>query len=245
VRSATNTDAPFAHGGAASDGSIGGGVGLAIALFGGLRSRVVLSPGETIVVGIENNTRDPALNDALYIPLTFAMEETPYFTALPLTRAAPAFNTLYLSGDPMRLAPRTARQVCVQTSSKLAITAFIREVGNGFGIELQAIECQSGRTIAKASKEAPSRSQIVHTLGIVAAALRADLGEPVASITTFNKPLEQASSASPEALEMLLEGYKRNLVSDYRGVASNYQAALNLDPDLAAALMSLAALQDL
>jgi eukaryotic-like serine/threonine-protein kinase len=218
---------------------------LAIALFGRLRSRVALSPGETIVVGIENNTRDPALNDALYIPLTFAMEETPYFTALPLTRAAPAFNTLYLFGDPMRLSPQTARQVCVQTSSKLAITAFIREVGNGFGIELQAIECQSGRTIAKASKEAPSRSQIVHTLGIVAAALRADLGEPVASVTTFNKPLEQASSASPEALEMLLEGYKRNLVSDYRGAASNYQAALNLDPDLAAALMSLAALQDL
>jgi serine/threonine protein kinase/Tfp pilus assembly protein PilF len=217
---------------------------LAITLFASLRSRLALTPGETIVVGIENNTRDPALNDALYIPLTFAMEETPYFTALPLTRAAPAFSALHLSGDPMRLSPRTARQVCVQTSSKLAIAAFIREAGNGFGIELQAIECQSGRTIAKASKEAPSRSQIVHTLGVVTAALRADLGESATSIATSNKPLEQASSASPEALEMLLEGYKRNLLADYRGAASNYQEALNLDPDLAAALASLAAAQD-
>jgi serine/threonine protein kinase/tetratricopeptide (TPR) repeat protein len=218
---------------------------LAIGLLARFHNRVPpLSPNETIVIGIQNQTRDPAFDDALYVPLGIAMEQTPYFTALSLTKAAPAFNALHLSGDPMKLSPQTARQVCVHAGGKLVIAGSIAEAGNGFGIELRAIECQSERTIATASAEARSRTQVVHALGLAAVDLRGKLGEPQASIARFNKPLDTAASASPEALEMLLEGYKRNLVLDLRGAVSNYQRALELDPNLAAALTSFAATQD-
>ena len=217
---------------------------LATGLFRRFYSRVPLLPDETIVIGINNQTRDPAFNDALYVPLIIAMEQTPYFTTLSLMKAAPAFSRLHLSGDPTKLSPQTARPVCVQAGGKLVIAGSIAEAGNGFGIELQAIECQSGRIIATASAEARSRTQVVHALGLAAVDLRAKLGEPEASIARFNKPLDTAASASPEALEMLLEGYKRNLFSDLRGAVSNYQRALELDPDLGSALTSFAATQD-
>ena len=123
---------------------------LASGLFGRLHTRA-LSPNETIVIGIHNQTRDPAFNGALYVPLGIAMEQTPYFTALSLTKAAPAFKALHLSGDPTKLSPQTARQVCMQANGKLVIAGSIAEAGNGFGLELQAVDCQSGRTIAKAS----------------------------------------------------------------------------------------------
>lgn len=226
-------------------GALAASVALAIGFSGRFESRLPpLSPNETIVIGIDNQTRDPGFNSALYVPLGIAMEQTPYFTALSLTKAAPAFSALHLSGDPMKLSPQTARRVCVQTSGKLVIAATIVEAGNGFAIDLRAIECLSGKTIAKASAEAGSRTQVVHALGLAAVDLRAKLGEPAASIASFNKPLDTAASASPEALEMLLEGYKRNLVSDLRGAASNYQRALDLDPNLGAALTALAATQD-
>jgi serine/threonine protein kinase/tetratricopeptide (TPR) repeat protein len=217
---------------------------LATGLFWRFHSRVPLLPSETIVIGIDNQTHDSAFNGALYVPLGIAMEQTPYFTVLPLTKAAPAFGSLHLSGDPMQLSPQTARQVCVQTSSKLVIAGSIVEAGNGFDIELQAIECQSGRTIASALAEARSRAQVVHALGLAAVDLRASLGEPEASIARFNKPLDIAASASPEALEMLLEGYKRNLVLDTPGAVSSYRRATELDPNLAAALAALATSQD-
>jgi eukaryotic-like serine/threonine-protein kinase len=217
---------------------------LAIAILWWFHSPASLSPNETVVIGIHNQTRDPAFNDALYVPLSIALEQTPYFTVLPLTKAATAFSELHLSGDPMKLSPQTARQVCVQTNSKLVIAGSVVEAGNGFGVELQAIDCQSGKTIATASGEARSRAQVVHALGLIAVELRARLGEPKASVAMFNKPLDAAASASPEALQMLLEGYKRNLVLDIRGAVSNYQRALALDPNLAAALTSLAAAQD-
>jgi eukaryotic-like serine/threonine-protein kinase len=216
---------------------------LAIGIPWWFHSPASLSPNETIVIGIHNQTRDPAFDDALYVPLGIALEQTPYFTVLPLTKAAAAFTALHLSGDPMRLSPQTARQVCGHTSSKLVIAGSIVEAGNGFGIQLQAIDCQSGKAIATASGEARSRAQVVHALGLQAVELRAKLGEPKASIARFNKPLDAAASASPEALEMLLEGYTRNVVSDLRGAVSSYRRALDLDPDLAAALTSIAAAQ--
>lgn len=203
-----------------------------------------LSPNETVVIGIHNRTRDPAFDDALYVPLGIALEQTPYFTVLPLTKAAAAFSALHLSGDPMRLSPQTARQVCARTSSTLVIAGSIVEAGNGFGIQLQAIDCQSGRTVATASGDARSRAQVVHALGLRAVELRAKLGEPKASIARFNKPLEAAASDSPEALEILLDGYKRNLISDFRGAVSSYRRALDLDPNLGAALAALAAAQE-
>jgi len=213
---------------------------LACGFFGRLHSHVPLSPNETIVIGIDNKTGDPAFNDALYVPVGIAMEQTPYFTVLPLTKAAPVFSALHLSADPMKLSPQAALQVGVET----AISGSIVEAGNGLGIKIPAIECQSGRMIATASVEARSRTQVVHALGLAAVDLRAKLGEPAASIARFNKPLDAAATASPDALEMLLEGYKRNLVLDLRGAVSGYQRALDLDPNLAAALTALAAVQN-
>jgi serine/threonine protein kinase len=208
------------------------------------RPRIALPPNQTIVIGISNQTRDPAFNDALYHVLEVAMEQTPYFTFLALTKATSAVKALNLAEDPMNLSPQGARQVCVQTGSKLAITGSIVEAGNGFGLKLQAIECESGRTIAAVSGEAPSSAQVVRTLGLETVELRSKLGEPAASVARFNKPLESATSSSPEALQMLIEGHKRHLLSDFRGAISNYQRALDLDPNLAEALSVLGAAQN-
>src|ERR1700733_8409377 len=168
----------------------------------------------------------------------------PRTSLLPLTKATSAVKALNLSEDPMKLSPQAARQVCVQTGSKLAITGSIVDAGNGFGLKIQAIECESGRTIAAVSGEAPSSAQVVRTLGLETVELRSELGEPAVSVAKFNKPLESATSSSPEALQMLIEGHKRHLLSDFRGAISNYQHALDLDPNLAEALSVLGAAQD-
>jgi eukaryotic-like serine/threonine-protein kinase len=208
------------------------------------RPRIASSPNQTMVIGGSNQTRDPAFNDALYHVLQVAMEQTPYFTYLALTKATSAVKALNLAEDPMNLSPQGARQVCVKTGSKLAITGSIVEAGNGFGLKIQAIECESGRTIAAVAGEAPSSAQVVRTVGLETVELRSKLGEPAASVARFNKPLESATSSSPEALQMLIEGHKRHLVSDFRGAISKYQRALDLDPNLAEALTVLGAAQD-
>lgn len=205
-----------------------------------LSSRVTLSPSETIVIAVSNQSGDPVFNDALYVSLGIGLEQTPYFNVLAATKVGAALSALHLSADPTKMTPQIAREVCLRTNSKMVIASSIAEAGNDLRIGLEGIECQSGKTIARVRQDALSRTQVVHVLGLSATELRAKLGEPAASVARFNKPLEEATSASPEALQLLSEGYKRHLSGDLRGAISDYQRAIEVDPGLAAALTSLA-----
>jgi hypothetical protein len=52
------------------------------------------------------------------------------------------------------------------------IASSIADAGNGFRIGLDAVDCQSGRTVAGIRKEAADRNQVVHVLGLAAVELR-------------------------------------------------------------------------
>ena len=209
------------------------------------RNQVTLSPSDTIVIAVSNQTGDPVFNDALYTSLRTGLEQTPYLNVLAANKVGEALRTLQLSDDPTKMTPQTARQVCVRSNSKMVIAGSIAEAGNGFHIELDGINCQSGMTIARASNDAPSRTLVVHVLGVSAAQLRAKLGEPDASVARFNKPLDEATSASPEALQLLTEGYRRHLAGDGSGAVPYYQRATEMDPDFAIAHVALAAAYDI
>ncbi len=166
-------------------------------------SKATLSRSDTIVLAVSNQTGDPVFNDALYTWLRTGLEQTPYLNVLAANKVGEALRTLHLSADPTKMTPQTAREVCVRSNSKMVIAGSIAEAGNSFHIELDGINCQSGKTIERVSNDAPSRTLVVHVLGVSAAQLRAKLGEPDASVARFNKPLDEATSASPEALQLL------------------------------------------
>lgn len=207
-------------------------------------NRIKLSPSDTVVLSVTNQTKDPVFNDAVYISLLTSLQQTPYLSVLAINKVGDALGALHQAGDPSRISPQIARQVCLQTSSRMVIAASISEAGNDFVIELAGNDCRSSRTIARVRNEATSRSQVVHVLGVSAAQLRGKLGEPEASINQFNKPLDEATSASPEALQLLTEGYRRNLFNDFRGAISNYARAVDLDPYLGRAELALAGARD-
>jgi Tfp pilus assembly protein PilF len=122
----------------------------------------------------------------------------------------------------------------------MVIAGSIAEAGNSFHIELDGINCQSGKTIAQVLNDVPSRTLVVHVLGVSAAQLRTKLGEPDASVARFNKPLDEATSASPEALQLLTDGYRRHLTGDVSGAVPYYLRAIEVDPDFAMAHVALA-----
>jgi len=196
------------------------------------RNRVTLSATDTIVLGdINNRTSDPVFDDALNTALRYGMEQTPYLDVLGIDKV---FGTLALLKIPptTKLTPEVARQVCLRTNSKFAITDSIADAGSRYRIEMQAIDCQSGAAVARV-EEVANRNEVVHVLGVSAAQLRRKLGEPAASLARFNMPLEEALTSSMEALQVGTLGYKRHIVGDLKGAIPYYQHALELDPNLA------------
>jgi eukaryotic-like serine/threonine-protein kinase len=202
------------------------------------RSRMTLSAGDTIVLAVSNQTGDPVFDDALYTALRVALEQTPYLNTLIDNKVRATLRTLNRSYD-AKLTPEIAREVCLQTNSKMVVDSSITDAGNGLRIELQGIDCQSGVTVARVRHDAASRNEVVQVLGVSAAQLRNKLGEPSASVAKFNKPLEEATSPSLEALQLLTEGYKHHLAGDPQAALPYYQRAAQLDPDFALAHAAL------
>jgi eukaryotic-like serine/threonine-protein kinase len=207
------------------------------------RNRVTLSADDTIVIAdVDNQTSDPVFDDALKRALLISLEQTPYLNVLAPDKISGTLSLLNLPAD-AKVTSAIARQVCLRTNSKLIIASSIADAGNHFRIELDAISCQSGSTVARVREDATSRSEIVHLLGVSAAQLRGKLGEPAASLTRFNEPLDLAMSSSPEAIQQLEEGYRRHIALNLHGAIEDYQHAIDLDPDFGLAYAALGAAQ--
>src|SRR5258707_10791588 len=198
------------------------------------RNKVKLSPSDTVVLGVSNQTGDPVFDDALNLAVRVGLEQTPYLNVLADNKVRGTLSTLKVSED-AKVTPEIAREVCLRTNSKMVVASSIADAGNGLRIELKGIDCQSGVTVARVRQDAASRNQVVRVLGFAAAQLRGKLGEPSASVAEFNKPLEEATSPSLEALQLLTEGYRHHLAGDAQGALPYYQRAIQLDPDFALA----------
>jgi eukaryotic-like serine/threonine-protein kinase len=204
-------------------------------LYWSYRHRVALSATDSIVVAdVKNETSDPVFDDALDTALRYEMEQTPYLNILGVDKVLGTLAQLKLPPT-AKLTAEVARQVCLNTNSKLVISQSIGDAGNGYHLQMRALDCGSGATLAKEQADIGKRDEVVHELGVTAARLRAKLGEPADSLARFNQPLERALSSSLEALQAGTEGLKLSLAGDVEGALKLYQRAAELDPNLAVA----------
>jgi eukaryotic-like serine/threonine-protein kinase len=198
-------------------------------LYWSHRRRVTLSATDTIVLAdVKNDTSDPVFDDAVRSALRTEMEQTPYLNVLGSDKVSGTLAQLNLP-PATKLTPDVARQICGKTNSKMVISQSIGDAGNGYYLQMQALDCVSGATLAKEQADIAKRKDVVHELGVTAARLRAKLGEPADSLARFNQPLEKALSSSPEALQAAAQGTKRYLAGDIEGALKLYQHAVELD----------------
>ncbi len=122
------------------------------------------------------------------------------------------------------------------------MTASIANAGNYYRIALSAMDCHSGKTLAKVQKQTNDRNQIVKTLGLAGHQLRGDLGEPEDSLRRFNTPLEQETSWSLEALQAHSQAWRLRAEKGDTAALPQYKRAVELDPNLANAYLNLAAI---
>jgi tetratricopeptide (TPR) repeat protein len=132
-----------------------------------------------------------------------------------------------------------AREICLRTGSKAMLAGSISAFGSHFAITLKAVNCQTGDSVGAAEAEADSRERVLAALGQAATELRGKLGESLASIQKFDKPLEQVTTSSLEALKAYTEAEK---ISNEKGdmeALPFLTRALELDPSFAEAYVDL------
>jgi serine/threonine protein kinase/tetratricopeptide (TPR) repeat protein len=199
-----------------------------------------MADGDSIVLAVENKTQDLVFDDAIYSGLFFDLSQTPFFNVIGLAKTHSALTALQLPGN-SRNSPQISLKVCRQTRSRLMLTAAITQEGNGFHIDEEGVDCQTGIVAARSAEDATSRSEVIHALGLATHTMRGKLGEPKPSLAKFNAPLDLAMSSSPEAIQLLSEGYVKFAASDVEGAADDFQRALDLDPTFVMALAAIGA----
>ena len=108
-----------------------------------------------MLADVDNRTSDPVFDDALNIALRYEMEQTPYLNLLGLDKAYATMGQLKLA-PATRITPEIARQICRMTNSKMVISDSIADAGNRYRLEMRALDCGSGATLAEEQEDISS-----------------------------------------------------------------------------------------
>jgi tetratricopeptide (TPR) repeat protein len=202
------------------------------------RTPKVAGSGSVVLADFSNTTGDAVFDGALTQGLAAQIAQSPY---LHVVSGQQVQQTLkYMSQPPgTHLTNELARQVCQRTQSSAVLEGSISQVGNTYNVIVNAVNCETGETIATAANEAQDKDHVLSALGKSAEEIRGKLGESLASVQKFNTPIQQATTPSLEALKAFSLGmHARNNIGDE--VAIPYlKQAVELDPNFALAYANL------
>jgi eukaryotic-like serine/threonine-protein kinase len=217
---------------------------VAVLAGGGLyyRSRLTskrLTDKDTIVLAdFANSTSDPIFDDTLKTALNVSLRQSPFLNVLPDSEVAKTLQQMTRPAG-TKLAPELARELCLRAGSKVYVSGSVGSLGSEYVLELKAVNCQSGDTMALEQGTATSKEKVLDVLGETASKLRSELGESLATVQRFDVPLEQATTSSLEALKAFSLGTKAEGEKGPAAALPYYQRAIQLDPGFATGFSAL------
>ena len=150
---------------------------------------------------------DPIFDGTLKQALTISLQQSPFLSLLSDQQVQ---QTLRLMGRPgsTMLSPDEASEICQRNQSKAMLVGKISALGTQYLLSLDALNCATGASLVQVGRRADSKDKVLEALGQMATELRERLGESLVSVRTYDKPLEEATTKSVEALRAFTLGQK-------------------------------------
>ncbi len=207
-------------------------------LFRPKRAAVLTERDLVLLAGFSNSTGEPIFDETLQQGLTSELEQSPFLNIVSERRVR---QVLKLMGRaPSDRVPRElARETCVRAGSQAMVEGSIARLGARYVIGLTATSCATGDAFAHVQVQAASRETVLEALSRAAADMRGRLGESLASIRRFDVPIEDATTASLEALQAYSRGRETAREKGSPADIPFYQRAIEIDPGFAVAYAAL------
>jgi eukaryotic-like serine/threonine-protein kinase len=213
---------------------------VAIIYFSILRERNVLTEKDTILLAdFTNTTGDPVFDETLKQALALQLGQSPFLDIFSGDRVRESLTFMNLEPD-TRVTRQVAKDICARQGIKAMLLGSISGVGEHYLVLLEAVNSKTGDTIASQQFEADGKDQVLKSLGPAAAQLREKLGESLNTIKSFDKPVENVTTSSLEALQQYTNGVDLHSKADYDHAIEFYKKAIQYDPDFASAHTRLA-----
>jgi tetratricopeptide (TPR) repeat protein/predicted Ser/Thr protein kinase len=194
-----------------------------------------LTDKDTVVLAdFVNNTGDPIFDGTLRQGLAIQLEQSPFLKIMDDGQVQRVSRLMSLPPG-ARITNQVAHEICVREGAAVTIDGTIASLGKSYVITLQAIACQDGATLAREQIQAVDREHVLNAVGGAAAAMRSKLGEPHNSIQKLNRPLEQATTPSLEALQNYTAGFSEMSQGHFLATVPLFERATAIDPNFAMA----------
>jgi eukaryotic-like serine/threonine-protein kinase len=214
-------------------------VGLSVRYYP--RRAAALSAKDTIVLAdFANKTGDSVFDETLRQGLAVQLEQSPFLSLVSERRIQQTLQLMGHSPD-KGLTPDVARDLCQRVGSMAALDGSIASLGKQYVLDLRAVNCHTGDTIAREEATAESKEQVLKALSRATGKMREKLGESIATAEKFDTPLDQVTTPSLDALQ----AYSRGRISmmgksDFTAAIPQLERAVRLDPNFALAYAALA-----
>jgi serine/threonine protein kinase/tetratricopeptide (TPR) repeat protein len=192
-----------------------------------------------ILANFVNQTGDPVFDTTLNQALRIDLEQSPVINIVSQEHLRQSVKYLGKAEDTV-VTPAIAREIGEREGMKAILTGTIGSLGKQYVITLSAQNTATGDEIASEQATAPDKENVLSALGTAAAAMRAKLGEDLASIKKLNTPFGQATTPSLEAFRAYALGDEAHAKAlDIPEAEGHYKRAIELDPNFAMAYARL------
>jgi eukaryotic-like serine/threonine-protein kinase len=206
-----------------------------IASFFYFRPAPRLTDRDTIVLAdFTNSTGDPIFDGTLRQGLAIQLEQSPFLKIMDDQQVQNVLGRMSLSPG-SRITNPIAHEICLRDGAAATIDGMIANLGKSYVITLQAIACQDGATLAREQIQAVDKEHVLSALGRAATAMRGKLGESRKSIQKLDRPLEQATTSSLEALQNYTAGVAELSQGRFLNAVPLLERATAIDPNFAMA----------
>ena len=194
-----------------------------------------------VLANFANTTGDPVFDGTLRQGLAIQLEQSPFLKIMDDEQVQKNLRLMSLPPG-ARITDQIAHDICVRDGAAATIEGSIASLGKSYVVTLQAITCPDGATLAREQMQADDKEHVLNAVGTAATAMRAKLGESRSSIQKLNRPLEQATTGSLEALQSYTEGKVEMSQGRFLAARPLFERAIALDPNFAMAYHYLGSL---
>ena len=196
------------------------------------RPAPLLTDTATLVLAdFVNTTGDPVFDDTLRQGLAVQLQQSPFLSLVSDQRIRQTLRLMGHAAD-APLSGEAAREACERIGGGAMLEGSIASLGTQYVLGLRAEHCGSGDVLAEEQVQAANKEDVLDALSRAASAFRTRVGESLSTIEQHNRPLEEASTPSLDALKAFSAAVASNTRQD---AVPLYQRAIEIDPGFALA----------
>jgi tetratricopeptide (TPR) repeat protein len=181
-----------------------------------------------------NTTGEPVFDSTLRAAFSIQLEQSPFLKIMSDDQMAEGLRLMERPAD-ARITAEVGREICQRLGEKAVIHGSIEPLASAYVLTVQAVNCRDGEVLAREQVQAPGKEHVLEAVSTAARTMRARLGESLASIAALERPLDQVTTSSLDALQAFAQGAEAMTQGSPIAAIKHLERATTLDPNFAMA----------